>query len=299
MNLVYYLPDGMAPKQIEKILPELEYSLNAKVKMTVKGKAVILMVNKAKLLDSYPFIPGSYSEGLIVPIGYTYEGLITLDMSSDSHCNLLVGGNPGTGKSTLINGIISSIIQNYTPEQVKLVLFDLKQGPELGEWENYPHVWHTVFDPMTKKLDHVLQEIEKRVRSRMRTFKKVGVKKIAKYNELPDVEPMPYILLIIDEFAELHDKAGDESEQRIKSLLQIGRAAGLRAILATQRPTVDNISGSIKALCTDRICFRVADALNSRVILDRDGGEQLPDIPGRCIFLTGADFHEVQTMFYE
>ena len=81
--------------------------------------------------------------------------------------------------------------------------------------------------------------------------------------------------------------------------MQIGRAAGLRAVLATQRPTSDNISGSVKALCTDRICFKVAGDINSRVILDEGGAEKLPDYPGRAIFLTGAKFQELQVMHYQ
>jgi DNA segregation ATPase FtsK/SpoIIIE-like protein len=298
LNYVYYLPDGMTPKAIEKVLPELEYSLQAKVKMTVKGKAVILTISDSKLLDFYPMVNHEFRQGLTIPIGYSHEGLVTLDFASDSHNFLLIGGNPGTGKSNFINGMINALTNNYTPDQVQLVLFDLKLGVELGEWENLPHVWHTVYDPMNRKLEHVLQEIEKKIRSRMKKFKAAGVRKITQYNALPDVESLPFILLVVDEFGELHDKAGDEQEKRIKSILQLGRAAGVKACLATQRPTVDNISGSIKALSTDRICFRVADELNSRVILDRPGGESLPDVPGRCIFLTGAEFLEVQTMLY-
>lgn len=296
----YILPIGMSPEAVIKCKPELEYALGGKCEFEIKGRVVTIRLFKGSLPEKVNFkLPDLEEYKLGIPIGYSYEGLRILDMDNDSHCFMLVGGNPGTGKSNFLNQVIYTIIQSYTPAEVLLVLIDLKLGAEFSEWENYEHVWHTAYDPETRKLEHVIQEVNKRVRSRMKEFNKAGVRKIEKYNALPDVEPMPYIFMIIDEFAELHDKAGDDAEKTIKSLFQLGRAAGLRAIVATQRPTVDNISGSIKALCTDRLCFKVADALNSRVILDKEGAEDIPDVPGRAIFLSGAKFREIQTMFYE
>jgi S-DNA-T family DNA segregation ATPase FtsK/SpoIIIE len=110
---------------------------------------------------------------------------------------------------------------------------------------------------------------------------------------------MNYIFLVVDEFAELSNaKDGDEMQILLKRTLNLGRAAGLRCVIFTQRPTVDNITGSIKALFPDRIALRCATKLESKIIIDVKGAEQLEDIPGRAILLSGAKFQKVQVMHY-
>lgn len=292
----YLLPTGLSIKDIEKVKDKIEYALNGKVEIEQRGKIVDIIVYRGQIPQKINFkLPEKDGFKLGIPIGYTFENqFLMMDMSSDSHCYLLVGGNPGTGKSNFLNQAIKTIVSNYTPEEVILVLIDLKLGVEFTEWEDYPHVWARAYDPETGEIIGVVKKVSKEVRRRLNIFRDTRVRKISEYHAKG--YSMPYIFMVIDEYAEI--KNDKDIERRIKSLLQIGRASGLRAILATQRPTSDNISGSVKALCTDRICFKVADALNSRVILDTDGAESLPDYPGRAIFLTGAKFYEVQVMKY-
>lgn len=294
----YILPAGLSPQAIEKIKPELEYALQGHVDIITRGRKVFITVHKTQLPSKikYHTLPKIIGHQLAVPIGYTHNGPLTLDMASDSHCYMLVGGNPGTGKSNFLNQVIQFLTTTYSPGQVKLILIDLKLGVEFSCFEKLPHTWLTAYDPGNTELQYALEDLELEIRRRMNLFRKEGVRKIKQYHYLE--HELPYLMLVIDEYAELH-ASGKEIESRVKGLLQIGRAAGLRAILATQRPTTDNISGSVKALCTDRLCFQVAGELNSRVILDEPGAEKLPDIPGRGIFLTGAKFQEVQVMALE
>lgn len=241
-----------------------------------------------------PFKLPDAQKGLTIPIGYTVEGLRTLNMANDSHCYMLVGGNPGTGKSNFLNQVIYSLAQNYDSDQVRFILVDLKLGVEFYAFEGLPQTWLTAYDPDGPELYDTIKILQREIRKRMEIMRQVGVRKMSEYRALG--RKMPYLFMVIDEYAEI--KNNDKIESMLKSLLQIGRAAGLRAILATQRPTTDNISGSVKALCTDRICFKVASQINSRVVLDVPGAEELPNIPGRAIFLTGANFHTIQTMLY-
>lgn len=297
-SFAYVLPDGLSPQAIEKIKPELEYALQGHVDIQTRGRKVLISVHKNQLPPkiNYHPLPEAIENGLSIPIGYTFTGPLALNMASDSHCYMLVGGNPGTGKSNFLNQVIQSLISTYTPGQVKLILIDLKLGVEFSQYERQSHTWLTAYDPSHTELQFALEDLELEIRRRMKLFQLAGVRKIGQYHDLG--YELPYLMLVIDEYAELH-ASGKEAEAKVKSLLQIGRAAGLRAILATQRPTTDNISGSVKALCTDRLCFQVAGELNSRVILDEPGAERLPDIPGRGIFLTGARFQEVQVMAFE
>lgn len=300
----WVLPIGMSPKKIISMKEEIKYATGANyIEIEVHGKRVDITLLYGELPKTIPFKPFDLKDHykLAVPIGINIEGkLEILDMGSDSHCNLLVGGNPGTGKSTFINGVISTLTR-YPPEHVRFVLIDMKLGVELGEWFDIPHTWLKAEDPTLPELKYVLSMIITEIKKRMKMFKSAGVRKLEDWNILYPDQKMNYIFIVIDEFAELkNSEDGKDYEDTIKSIMMIGRAAGARIILATQRPTVDSISGSIKALATDRLAFAVADALNSRVILDKDGAEQIPsDIPGRAIFLTGSTFKEVQVMHYK
>lgn len=296
----YILPIGMSPSKIESIIPELEYALNSHIEITVKNCVVTLTCYKGSLPTNIPYtLPEQDPNGLTVPIGYSLTNdLITINMASDSHCNLLGGGYQGTGKSTLANGIINSLIQ-YSSEWIRLILIDLKMGVELKQWSisHSNHIWLQAYDPEKSELKHTLTMLNKEIRKRYQLFEKYNVKDIHEYRQ--KVEPLNYLFLVIDEFAELsNSKDGDEMQTLVKRTLQIGRAAGLRSIVFCQRITVDNISGSIKALFPDRIAFRCATKLESRIILDQDGAESLEDYPGRALFLSSAKLTPIQVMNY-
>jgi len=299
----YTLPIGMSPSRIESIKEQLSYALNGEIEITTKNHIVTITCYKGSLPSNIPYtlpLEQPQPNTLTVPIGYSLSSnLITINMASDSHCNLLGGGYQGTGKSTLANGIIYSILQ-YPPEYVRIILIDLKMGVELKQWSiSHPnHIWLQAYDPEKSELKHVLTMLNKEIRKRYNLFEKYKVKDIHQYNQ--QVEPLNYLFLVIDEFAELSSsKDGDEMQLLLKRTLQIGRAAGLRTIIFTQRPVVEAITGSIKALFPDRIAMRCATKLESRIILDQDGAEQLEDVPGRALFLSSAKLTKVQVMNYQ
>jgi DNA segregation ATPase FtsK/SpoIIIE-like protein len=297
----YTLPIGMSPSKIESIKEQLSYALNGEIEITTHNHIVTITCYKGSLPTDIPYtLPSQLSNTLIVPIGYSLSSnLITINMASDSHCNLLGGGYQGTGKSTLANGIIYSILQ-YPPEWVRIILIDLKMGVELKQWSiSHPnHIWLQAYDPEKSELKHTLTMLNKEIRKRYQLFEKYKVKDIHQYRK--QVAPLNYLFLVIDEFAELSSsKDGDDMQTLLKRTLQIGRAAGLRTIIFTQRPVVESITGSIKALFPDRIAMRCATKLESRIILDQDGAEQLEDTPGRALFLSSAKLTKVQVMNYQ
>lgn len=297
-----HLNPGQSLKDIEQIIePIKSFMWASEIEVSGFGQTVYLDIYKGKMKTNIPYtLPDQDPNGLTIPIGYnTKNQQVTINMASDSHCYLLGGGYQGTGKSTLANGIIYSILQ-YPPEWVRIILIDLKMGVELKQWSiSHPdHIWLQAYDPETSHLKHTLTMLNKQIRKRYELFEKYNVKDIHQYRK--EIAPMNYLFLVIDEFAELSSsKDGDEMQILLKRTLQIGRAAGLRAIIFTQRPVVEAITGSIKALFPDRIAFRCATKLESRIILDQDGAESLEDYPGRVLLLSSAKLTPIQVMNYQ
>lgn len=292
----YTLPVGMAPGALEKVKAELEYALNGKVEITTEGKIVTITVYKGKLPPDIPYsLPDMSKYMLGVPVGYSNKGLQIIDMGKDNHTYMLAAGPQGMGKSTLLNGIICAILQNYTPDDVQLYLIDLKLGVEFGDYKDSPLTAQVCFNLKKNALMDMFDELDYEIRDRMKKFSAAGVKKISDYRKLGHT--MPFMMLIIDEYYELKlmDK---EIEKKLLQILMIGRAAGLRCIISSCRPVADVLSPSVKALMVDRICFKVADHVNSEVVLDMPGAEKLPNITGRCLWLSGANLTEIQVMNY-
>ncbi|MEN6349357.1 MAG: FtsK/SpoIIIE domain-containing protein [Syntrophomonas sp.] len=290
----WFLPAGLSPKDIEQSLPALSYQLNSQVEMEVKGKAVLLHLYPP-LPDRVPYelqdLSG-YRLGLVLGRTHKQECLV-LDLN-DSSPYVLAAGGVGMGKSNLLNLILAQVNVNYTEKHLQYYLVDLKLGVELGRWADSPLCGGTCWDPNSDQLEAQLNYLSREIRRRMKIFKKLGLYKVDDYNQLPDVDRLPYLLLVVDEYAEL--RRDPDAEEKLQHLLQIGRAAGLRCILSTQRPTHDNISTSIKGLIPTRIAFSVADHTNSAVILDQGGAEQLGGIPGRALLLHGASIRQLQVM---
>lgn len=214
---------------------------------------------------------------LTVALGKDISGrpvVTTLD-----HClHLLIAGATGAGKSVCINSIIASLLFKARPDQVKLVLIDPKRV-ELSVWSRVPHlIAPVVSDP--KEAAGALRWAIKEMEARYEKFTKVGTRDIDRYNEVatpPDsLKPaMPYIVIIIDELSDLMMVAPAEVEDAIFRLAQMARASGIYLIVATQRPSVDVITGTIKANIPSRIAFAVASQIDSRTILDMAGAEKL------------------------
>ena len=221
---------------------------------------------------------------LPIALGKSISGEpITSDLSTMPH--LLIAGTTGSGKSVCINTIILSLIYKHTPEVCKFILIDPKML-ELSTYEGIPHLLCPVITE-AKKAASVLGWVVKEMESRYRLMTKVGVRNIDGYNEKHKVK-MPYIVVIVDEMSDLMLVAGKEIENYIQKLSQMARAAGIHIIMATQRPSVDVITGTIKANFPTRISFQVTSKIDSRTILGEQGAEQLLG-KGDMLYMSSAN----------
>jgi S-DNA-T family DNA segregation ATPase FtsK/SpoIIIE len=235
---------------------------------------------------------------LTLALGKTIHGEpYVTDLATMPH--LLIAGSTGTGKSVGLNAMLTSILFRATPDDVRLIMVDPKRL-ELGMYEDIPHLLTpVVVDP--KKASNALRWAVREMEERYKTLAGAGVRNIDQYNrnirlamdeggaskeaELP--KPLPFIVVVIDELADLMMVAGNEVEESIARLAQMARAVGIHLILATQRPSVDVITGLIKANLPSRISFRVSSKVDSRTILDSNGAEQLLG-KGDMLFLAPA-----------
>ena len=221
---------------------------------------------------------------LPIALGKSISGEpITRDLGLMPH--LLIAGTTGSGKSVCINTIILSLIYKHTPDICKFILIDPKML-ELSTYEGIPHLLCPVITE-AKKAASVLGWVVKEMESRYRLMTKVGVRNIDGYNEKHKIK-MPYIVVIVDEMSDLMLVAGKEIENYIQKLSQMARAAGIHIIMATQRPSVDVITGTIKANFPTRISFQVTSKIDSRTILGEQGAEQLLG-KGDMLYMSSAN----------
>ncbi len=232
----------------------------------------------------------------------------TADLDNMPH--LLIAGTTGSGKSVCVNSILTCFLLNNTPNELQIVMVDPKRV-ELTGYNGIPHLFKgspvvVEMERVVGVLRYILQEMD----IRYKTFAKMGARNITDYNARMKVQGgarMPYLLLVVDELADLMMIAPDETERTITRLAQLARATGIHMILATQRPSVDVVTGLIKANFPARIAFAVASGVDSRVILDQPGAERLlgrgdmlyqaPDAPGPArlqgVFVSD---HEIQRL---
>ena len=221
---------------------------------------------------------------LPIALGKSISGKpIVGDLTSMPH--LLIAGTTGSGKSVCINTIILSLLFRHTPEKCKFILIDPKML-ELSTYEGIPHLLCPVITE-AKKAASVLGWVVKEMESRYRLMTKEGVRNIDGYNAKHKL-PMPYIVVVVDEMSDLMLVAGKEIENYIQKLSQMARAAGIHIIMATQRPSVDVITGTIKANFPTRISFQVTSKIDSRTILGEQGAEQLLG-KGDMLYMSSAN----------
>ena len=221
---------------------------------------------------------------LPVALGKNISGVpIIGDLASMPH--LLIAGTTGSGKSVCINTIILSLLYRHPPEKCKFILIDPKML-ELSTYEGVPHLICPVITE-AKKAASVLGWVVKEMESRYRLMTKEGVRNIDGYNNKHKL-PMPYIVVVVDEMSDLMLVAGKEIENYIQKLSQMARAAGIHIIMATQRPSVDVITGTIKANFPTRISFQVTSKIDSRTILGEQGAEQLLG-KGDMLYMSSAN----------
>ena len=221
---------------------------------------------------------------LPIALGKSISGSpIVGDLSSMPH--LLIAGTTGSGKSVCINTIILSLLYRHSPDKCKFILIDPKML-ELSTYEGIPHLLCPVITE-AKKAASVLGWVVKEMESRYRLMTKEGVRNIDGYNSKHKL-PMPYIVVVVDEMSDLMLVAGKEIENYIQKLSQMARAAGIHIIMATQRPSVDVITGTIKANFPTRISFQVTSKIDSRTILGEQGAEQLLG-KGDMLYMSSAN----------
>jgi DNA segregation ATPase FtsK/SpoIIIE, S-DNA-T family len=222
---------------------------------------------------------------LTLALGKDINGrLSTADLAGMPH--LLIAGSTGAGKSVAINAMIMSILYKATPDQVRLILVDPKRL-ELGNYEGVPHLYTPIITE-PKLAANALRNAVREMERRLKVLAEKGVRNIDQYNKLFDEngtpslfgdndeeKPLPYIVIIIDELADLMMLDSNNVEESITRLAQMARAVGIHLVLATQRPSVDVITGLIKANFPARVSFRVATKVDSRTILDANGAEAL------------------------
>lgn len=273
---------GTKVSRIVNLADDIALSLAApdiRIEAPIPGKAAvgIEVPNKSKslvvlrdVLESVEF--NKSTSKLTVALGMDISGNpIVADLAEMPH--LLIAGATGSGKSVCINTIISSILYKALPSEVKIMMIDPKVV-ELAVYDGIPHLITPVITDAKKAaaaLNWMVAEMERRYQ----TFAEEGVRDITRYNELNSDKPMAKILVIIDELADLMMISPREIEDSICRLAQMARAAGIHLIVATQRPSVDVITGLIKANIPSRISFAVSSQVDSRTILDMSGAEKL------------------------
>jgi DNA segregation ATPase FtsK/SpoIIIE, S-DNA-T family len=221
---------------------------------------------------------------LPIALGKNISGIpVVGDLASMPH--LLIAGTTGSGKSVCINTIILSLLYRHTPDKCKFILIDPKML-ELSTYEGIPHLLCPVITE-AKKAASVLGWVVKEMENRYKLMTKEGVRNIDSYNTKHSLA-MPYIVVVVDEMSDLMLVAGKEIENYIQKLSQMARAAGIHIIMATQRPSVDVITGTIKANFPTRISFQVTSKIDSRTILGEQGAEQLLG-KGDMLYMSSAN----------
>jgi len=215
---------------------------------------------------------GKAKSKLSVALGLDVSGSpVMVDIGKMPH--MLIAGTTGSGKSVLVNAFITSLLFRTTPQEVKLILIDPKRV-ELTGYNGIPHLLAPVIVDADKALS-ALHYAVKEMENRYKQLAEVGVKNIDGFNELAGIQTMPYIVIFIDELATLMAFAPVDAEDTICRIAQMSRAVGIHLVLATQRPSVDVITGLIKANIPSRVAFNVSSMIDSRVVIDMPGAEKL------------------------
>ncbi len=298
---------GTRVAQIENLRDDMNFVLktnNTRMESPIEGKNAIGIevpnrtigtVSIKDLLGSREFIAHKSPLAICVGKNINDEPIIA-DLAEMPH--LLVAGTTGSGKSVCINTILTSLIFKTSPEDLKLVLIDMKGGVELGMYNGLPHMLVERCISDATKAVNAFKWLIREMDHRYDLLQGQHVNNIALYQALPayksgQIPAMPYIVMVVDETADLMSRNKKEVEDCIQNLAQKARAAGIHIILATQRPSVDVISGVIKANIGTRIAFRVLSGVDSRTILDSIGAETLMG-RGDMLFMTAKGIERVQ-----
>ncbi len=283
---------------IAQLDKDLQLALGAKtirIEAPVPGKGYVgievpnakaAVVSLRDVMESELFRALRVDAPLAIGLGQSVDGTpVAADLASMPH--LLIAGTTGSGKSVLVNAIIVSLLVNNRPDQLRFIMVDPKRV-ELTSYNSVPHLVAPVVVDLERTLG-VLKWVTREMEERYRKFSEAGARNIEDYNRHlgDDLERMPYIVVVIDELADLMMLAPDETERVITRIAALARATGIHLVIATQRPSVDVVTGLIKANFPARIAFAVAGGVDSRVILDQPGAERLLG-KGDMLYLSGS-----------
>jgi len=274
------LGSGVKVGKVRNLQQDIAYALAAtevRILAPIPGKSAVgvevpnTRPAKVTLGDVFQAYPDANDWTLPVGLGKDISGrAVFFDLSEMPH--LLVAGTTGSGKSVMLNGLLTSLLLTTDPRQVKMVLIDPKRV-ELSQFGRVPHLITPVVTDV-KKAANALAWAVAEMERRYEVLEKIGVRSVEGYNDRAETQ-MPYVVVVIDELADLMMQAGAKVEDAIIRLAQKARAVGIHLVVATQRPSVDVITGMIKANVPSRIAFAVSSQVDSRVILDTPGAEAL------------------------
>ena len=280
---------------IAQLDKDLQLALGAKsirVEAPVPGKGYVgvevpnpgaALVSLRDVMESESF--QKIKSPLAVALGMSVDGTpVSADLTRMPH--LLIAGTTGSGKSVCVNAMINSILVTNSPDTVKFIMVDPKRV-ELTGYNGLPHLIAPVVVEL-ERIVGVLKWVTREMDERYKKFSSIGARNLIDYNKNRDasLESMPYIVVIIDELADLMMLAPEETERAITRIAALARATGIHLVIATQRPSVDVVTGLIKANFPARIAFAVAGSVDSRVILDQPGAERLLGT-GDMLYLSG------------
>lgn len=293
-TLVLHLPAGLSQKHFEQKQEELEQYLNAKIEFGFNKNLILKLISK-NLSSMYNYIFQGCEKPLEVYCGETYEGKFILDIEKCPH--ILMAGETNSGKTSALDNIVLSLILN--PHNIDLHLIDF-QAVGLGIFENCKKVKSYAETP--EDFSKLLNEMEEENKKRLKLFRsvknKVYIEKLSVWNEKFPDKALPYKVIVIDEFARLAEKEYEDILEKFRTRVSMDRKVGIHYIVSMQRPDVKCISGSIKANMPTRIAFKTVSQVDSEVILDQGGAEDIKE-QGRFLIKYCGIIQEVQALFIE
>jgi len=270
-DVVLYIPEGLSLKDIENKKDAIEQYLGAKIELfNIGNQRGLMRIMGNKLLTLYRYKPMVTKGEVELPVGMSLTGAITLKLD-DSYPSCLIGGTAGSGKSVCLRCMITNCIVTKNPKMLKLHLCDLKYGVEFSIFQ-----YSKMVETFARDIDEALAlfyMLEEEMYQRYKILEAAKVVNITEYNKKYRHKKMPYHLVFIDEFANL--KRSKEALELIDKLLRMARAVGIHFVIATQRPDAETIPGELKANLQATIAFKVRNEVNSRILLDYKGAENL------------------------
>lgn len=293
-TLVLHVPEGLSQKHFEQKQQELEQALNAKIEFGF-NKNLVMKLTSMNLSSHYPYEFQDGGKPLRIYCGMSHEGPFFLDIAKAQH--IIVAGETGSGKSSLLRDLVLSLILNRHDVDLHLVDF---QAVELGIFENCRKV--KSYGETPEDFEKLINDMEEENRRRLDMFRsvknRVFINSLQLWNEKFPDKAMPYKVVVVDEFARLAEKDYEDLLKRFRSRVSMDRKVGIHYIVSMQRPDVKCIEGSIKANMPTRIAFKTVSQVDSEVILDQKGAENLKQ-PGRFLIKYCGEIKEAHALYIE